>query len=351
MGCGSSSAPTGVTDPTVQTSPTNPTHQLPVSVVGSVGGNPVLSANSNNNQNTRNPPATFGAAGAAAGAVAGATPNRPIANNSAHNGALGGPHGSVVIGTGTLIQPSRPVSRPLVKPPPYRHPTDITLGDLNNQRVEFWGTRTVGNVHMWAAIRSASEALVSDDLLLASAIMEASNISTPSGSLDLVYDELGQAYRVPTFCYANPVNAVDPSAAAVLPNALLVTDKPTTRTQHVQNVQPLNVRIRINPGDHNLNIVATTADSIQDLKHFIVEQALLKAEKEPTKAIPVCEETRQRIMFMGRELQNAQLLGEVGVDESKVVQVFLRPMPKTVAATATAVVPPTVTAVAASVVA
>ena len=209
----------------------------------------------------------------------------------------------------------------------------------------------MGNVHMWAAIRSAAEALVSDDLLLASAIMEASNISTPSGSLDLVYDELGQAYRVPTFCYANPVNAVDPSAAATLPNATLVSDKATTRTQHVQNAQPLNVRIRINPGDHNLNIVATTADSIQDLKHFILEQAMLKAEKEPTKAIPVCEETRQRIMFMGRELQNAQLLGEVGVDESKVVQVFLRPMPKTATATtATAVVPTAAaTAVAATV--
>ena len=40
-----------------------------------------------------------------------------------------------------------------------------------------------GNVHMWQAIRSASEALCLDDLMLAQAIMEASNISTPSGNL------------------------------------------------------------------------------------------------------------------------------------------------------------------------
>ena len=36
---------------------------------------------------------------------------------------------------------------------------------------------------MWQAIRSASEALCLDDLMLAQAIMEASNISTPSGNL------------------------------------------------------------------------------------------------------------------------------------------------------------------------
>lgn len=57
----------------------------------------------------------------------------------------GGPRGNVVVGTGTLIQPSRPMTRPLQKPPSYRHTADITLGDLNNQRVEFWATRTTGD--------------------------------------------------------------------------------------------------------------------------------------------------------------------------------------------------------------
>jgi len=35
-------------------------------------------------------------------------------------------------------------------------------------------------------------------------------------------------------------------------------------------------------------------------------------------------ETRQRMIFMGKELKNTQYLGDVGVDDTRVVQVFLR---------------------------
>ena len=50
------------------------------------------------------------------------------------------------------------------------------------------------------------------------------------------------------------------------------------------------------------------------LSHSILTQASLQAEKEPTKnQLPFCDENRQRVMFMGRELQvgNAPLLAYV----------------------------------------
>ncbi len=40
------------------------------------------------------------------------------------------------------------------------------------QRDDFWSSRVEGNVHMWQNIRSAAEALASDDVMLANAILE-----------------------------------------------------------------------------------------------------------------------------------------------------------------------------------
>lgn len=39
-------------------------------------------------------------------------------------------------------------------------------------REDFWSSRVEGNVHMWQNIRSAAEALASDDVMLANAILE-----------------------------------------------------------------------------------------------------------------------------------------------------------------------------------
>jgi hypothetical protein len=44
--------------------------------------------------------------------------------------------------------------------------------------------------------------------------------------------------------------------------------------------------------------------------------------------MPPCEETQQRIMFMGKELQNQQTIKQAGIDDVKIVQVFLRPVKK-----------------------
>ena len=43
----------------------------------------------------------------------------------------------------------------------------------------------------------------------------------PFDNLDLVYDELGAAYRVPAYLYSIPVNVIDPNAR--LPSATMVS--------------------------------------------------------------------------------------------------------------------------------
>jgi hypothetical protein len=60
-----------------------------------------------------------------------------------------------------------------------------------------------------------------------------------------------------------------------------------------------------------MNIAASTSNTIEDLKRHILEKSMQKGA-EPQHAIPICEENRQRVIFMGQELQNAQVrLSEV----------------------------------------
>lgn len=231
----------------------------------------------------------------------------PVANTNGVN---------LITGTG-----AGGATRKIISVKTYRHGSPITQAELDQRRNVFWGTQVQGNAHMWNALRTASEALLSQDLNLANAVLEASNISTPSASLELCYDELGFEYKVPIFCYSNPIELT--STTNNLPEASLVQTNPKQST--VVTAAPLHLRIRVNPGDYNLRVDASTADSILALKRTILEQS---QEKQADVGIPICEENRQRIMFLGKELQNAQLLGEVGLDDSKVVQVFLRPTPQ-----------------------
>ena len=99
---------------------------------------------------------------------------------------------------------------------------------------------------------------------------KASNMKTSNGSLELCYDELNRPYKTPLFCFTNPENILDPK------NPVRVSSPANISKSHSQStfcVQPLNLKIRINPGDVNLKILLSTADTILDLKHAILEQS------------------------------------------------------------------------------
>ena len=65
---------------------------------------------------------------------------------------------------------------------------------VDTQRSQFWASRGTG--YNWQALRTAAEAMLVEDLLLASAVLEASNIVSSNGSLELCFDETGQRYKV-----------------------------------------------------------------------------------------------------------------------------------------------------------
>mmetsp|Transcript_24589 Transcript_24589/g.41002 ORF Transcript_24589/g.41002 Transcript_24589/m.41002 type:complete len:260 (-) Transcript_24589:1815-2594(-) len=256
----------------------------------------------------------------------GASNNSNVANTGGNNTA-GAPR-RVTNNATTVSVSSRPnnvipAASPLVRCKNYRHGSSLSQRDLDRMRIEFWSTRTEGNRIMWQSIRSAAEALVSNDLPLATAILEASNIVTPSGTMELLYDERGQQYKVPIYCISNPIELVGENGFGggdgVGEENGTVSNTATTAPKI--DGQPIALRVRVNPGDVNMAVTVSTSDTIKDLKAAVVE-----TNNQSTNSIPNLEESRQRIIFMGRELKDGQYIQDVKFDTQKVVQVFLRPI-------------------------
>jgi hypothetical protein len=86
----------------------------------------------------------------------------------------------------------------------------------------------------------------------------------PNGSLELCYDELGHEYKVPTYCFTTPENISSKPALDKLEN---VSKKTIVG-------KPLPLKIRVNPGDHNLQIDAETSNSIAELKRLVFEASV-----------------------------------------------------------------------------
>lgn len=95
---------------------------------------------------------------------------------------------------------------------------------------------------------------------------------TARGSLELCYDEFNRAYRTPLFCFTNPDNLIDMNSPPKIISKGL--DFLKSCSQSTFCPQPINLKLRINPGDFNLRILMSTSDSISDLKHFIYEQSV-----------------------------------------------------------------------------
>lgn len=206
---------------------------------------------------------------------------------------------------------------PLTAVDKFNHGAPITKNQIAFQREEYWSTRIGGNIIMWQAIKTASEAMIQNDSALANAIIEASGISTPTGSLETCYDETGYLYKIPRFCYSDPFELIEGNQVVELTAAVEISKKDKGTGS------PVKLKVRVNPGDINMQINVSSLDTILDVKRAVQEYSITAQTKDAS--IPFCDETRQRIMFMGKELKNNNLVSQAGMEDGRVVQVFLRP--------------------------
>ena len=94
-------------------------------------------------------------------------------------------------------------------------------------------------------------------------------VEASHGSLELCHDEFGRSYRTPVYCFVDPLNVIRPTTKNLV-HRKLVSKKSSLSSFYNQHI---SLRIRINPGMFDLNIIAATSDTILDLKHLILEQS------------------------------------------------------------------------------
>jgi hypothetical protein len=81
----------------------------------------------------------------------------------------------------------------------------------------------------------------------------------------LCYDELGHEYKVPTFCFTTPDNISSQKSTV---------DKLENISKKTIVGKPLPLKVRVNPGDHNLQLEADTSNSIAELKRLIYDASV-----------------------------------------------------------------------------
>ncbi|KAJ1915159.1 hypothetical protein H4219_004463 [Mycoemilia scoparia] len=84
----------------------------------------------------------------------------------------------------------------------------LTLRELENQRRIFWETAPAyeGRAEIWQALE---QICTTNDEIFAAAIIESANIKVPTGRLyDGCYDELGNRYLIPSYCFSIPSNII-----------------------------------------------------------------------------------------------------------------------------------------------
>jgi hypothetical protein len=87
----------------------------------------------------------------------------------------------------------------------------------------------------------------------------------PQGTLEVCYDERGHEYKIPPYCFTTPANVTTARPSGIdkldLPKKTIIG-------------KPLMVKVRINPGDHNLVIECDTSNSLGELKRMIYEASV-----------------------------------------------------------------------------
>ena len=177
---------------------------------------------------------------------------------------------------------------------------------------------------MWLALRRACEAVLSGDVVLADALLDGAGLKTTEGSISTCFDERGFAYKLPVHCFCDPVDNTTSGAAAYKADVVSVSNSVASSDavsdEGVQNSGDfINVKVRINPGEKNATVRCSPTDPV-----YRIRQRVCQLDDMASAGVTV---DRLRLIFMGRELKDdSQLLRDAKIDESRVLQVFIRPL-------------------------
>lgn len=233
---------------------------------------------------------------------------------------------------------SRPNQRirspsPLAKSPKNvsnQHPP-WTRSHLEEQRVAFFDTRVSGDKEIWVALRRTCELLRDGDLEGAQAIMDAANITCPSGRVSRargrdrrggVYDEKGALYDIPNWVLTDPLDIVaDPVPEVQEDKIAAVEDSDDAQEdeeaaqrrvdkgkgREVDIGEPRQVKVRLSNGAGDFEVGFGSKQTAGTIVQKIFDKRNQKV----------------RLMYLGKELDEKQTLEAQKWEVGKVLNGFL----------------------------
>lgn len=193
--------------------------------------------------------------------------------------------------------------------PQWQPSTPLSQAEIDAMRNEYWHTRVTGAAEIWTTLRAAAEAVLNDDIELANAILEANVVQMDGGSLSLCYDERGNQYAVPEYCFVQPKAVAASSSKA---------GQSTSASQ--SGGKEIQVKIRLYPGEKNFTLTISDGLLVSNLKQAIADEAT--AQGGITVEVSAAN---QRLLYMGRELKDNQVIAVASIEPDKIVQAYVRP--------------------------
>ncbi|ORX88316.1 hypothetical protein K493DRAFT_341370 [Basidiobolus meristosporus CBS 931.73] len=217
--------------------------------------------------------------------------------------------------------------------------TPLTLEQLKAKRDEFWETAPtyeVGRREIWQRLRTVCE---TTDLSQAQSIVDSLRLSVPTGHLsDGCYDELGNRYIIPIYCFAEPANLIrptpgsspnHPSAEYELNHKSNPGQIPTiTITEHAES-EPYGYPMYMpqtstSTSDEGEELVVRLSTG-KDIRIKVSPLDNMEVVKSKVCGVENVDPSRvnARFFYMGKMLNNSTTIQEINVPAGGVIQALV----------------------------
>lgn len=194
-------------------------------------------------------------------------------------------------------------------------------------REEFFDTRVTNRAEIWASLKAVVELLDQDDISTAQGIIDASEITLPTGDLvDGAYDKFGNLYQLPQSVVAAPSNIVEdedatnqekdiPTSSAYQTLDPRASEPGEKGKEAISSEERITVKARLSDrGGASQDVIVTMgkADSTQTLMNAVAAQAGVAQAKV-------------RIAYMGKVLKANKGFVAQGWQTGHVVNALIAP--------------------------
>ncbi|KAJ3053758.1 Ubiquitin domain-containing protein 2 [Rhizophlyctis rosea] len=196
----------------------------------------------------------------------------------------------------------------------------MTREELISKREAFWDTAPSysGREEVWAALRLCCEA---ETLDVSQSILDTTNIILPTGNLaDGCYDELGNQYKIPIYCYVEPKNLIEASTSKSTTTLTTLENKPNAESQPTSSNEPQFTLIaRLSTGS-DLKLNSSTNTTMKHLKDQVLEKSNLNNDAG--------NKVRLRVFHLGKQLEDNLTVGKAGLGDGDLIQVMVSVLPQ-----------------------